>query len=315
MKIFNVVVILALLYGSYSSARTINYSTEGTLCIGQSLQTMVQDKKPDSLDMYVKRSSGFMKYVIDAEGGALLGNGKSGTTMILEAVGMHYDGVKGAKVTEVLGMFFRAAVKGSADNITMKVCKAGADSSSVSEIASVQKSVSTLDTTTTTTTKKWTSFPIANADTKGEPFLVVCDFKGADDKIGLFSNSPDKNEGKGEKRTRVKFNPEFEPNRTWAAAADIYKDTAKKTSFDADAMIIPVVEISTAQSCGMSIKNVSGIRSLVDNVAHSVTLHYNLEKSSLVSLRIFTLQGREMFVVKDMSQNAGEYCRVISCSD
>lgn len=259
------------------------------------LPALQSDRVIDTLDQYVLRATGAV-LTGSADGGYVCGtawfDNMGQFIPIADAVGMHYDGVTGASVTEVLVWFGALEVTGANDNVTATVYSVNADSSANASLGSATLSTSAITASTSFTL---TSFMLGTpAATGGNDFLCAVEFAGNDDTLGIVTSDPGAGDGAGENRFRLLTSASF--GGAWTGVASVWG------AFDCDAFIMPVVDIVAgvdAYSNGLSVKRV-----YPNPAIDQASIEFNLDEASDVSVRVFNLLGEELYT-ESTSRNAG----------
>ncbi len=260
-----------------------------------------QKKAIDTLDQYLLRSSG-ATLTGNQDGGYIVGTSyydNMGTIVsVSDEIAMHYDGVTGASVTEILVWFGANVLEGTADNVTANVHSVNADSSSASILGS---SVLASSAITAGTSFTLTSFPMSSpVNTNGNPFLCGINVAGVNDTLGIVTSSAANNDGANEARLRTLTTATF--GGLWTALGPLYG------GYNADAFIMPVVDIVAgvdAQSNGLSVGNI--FPNPTNDIAN---LNFSLENAADISIRVFNLMGEELYT-ESATRGAGQHTIVL----
>jgi hypothetical protein len=262
----------------------------------------------DTLSRYYDRSTGLFEYSISNEAGYVFGTGwdKEKKYILCRSLGMYYDGVKNARVIEILVMFYKAVVAGDAGTVTAKVYWVYKDTIPTEMLGSSTRSVADLDTAF----NHFTSFPIDNAaNTEGKPFLVAIEYGDnvgepliTDDTIGVLGNDSEKHDGKGENRTR-QF---FYFSGVWKSSNAVF------IGMDCDAMILPVIDFTTENNEAVSAKGLSVSGGYLNPHTGTVSIRYCIAAPQKVTIRVFTLSGETILNTGARYRDAGSHEQSVS---
>ncbi len=241
------------------------------------------ERVADTVFTYLTRGTAFFSYGAPG-GGNAIGNGHAdpgtGTAVqVLDAVGMHYDGVANAAATEILVWFAEGVVMGAGpDNITGAVYTVNTDSTPNAMLGS-----GTITTADADLAGGLTSIMLtAPAPLAGQDFAVTVEWGAADDTIGIVGSQD--GDGAGEERVLGKFTP---------GLGGVWQHGAPYQNFDLDAMIFPVLDIVAgleAYSNGLAIENVYPNPAL-----ETAVIPFNLDQSEVVSVRVMDVTGKVVY--------------------
>lgn len=236
----------------------------------------------DTLDDYLVRATAF--YTLTATGGFVMG-----TLDGLLETAEHYDNPGGStNVTEVLIFAAAKTVMGAGpDSVTVNIYPVGPDSMPSGLAAGTGKfSVTDFDTT-----GGFTFVPINTTTPLTGGFLVsvVHDVAAIDDTIAIVSSNvlamgggPD---GAGEKRLRQNT------ANGWARGADIW--TIANTALDADAMIIPIVDVTlVGVEPGAALSGFQMFRAYPNPAVNELRIPYSIDANQSVSMTLVDGTGR-----------------------
>lgn len=303
-KIYSFLAVAAISFVAYSqTAQTIiaeyavNPLDEHIATPGN---TALQAGTIDTIDDYLLRASTLVMVTAQA-GGYVFGTGWQdfgppfGVQKLTSECGNHYSSIGNAKVTEVLAFFGATVIIGTADSVSANVYVAGADSMPTTLLASGKKSTGDI------ILNNLTSIPVSGSNITGD-FFVSMSYSGIDDTIGIICNNPNSNDGNGEKRTRIKL----------AAAPQWLTADAAFGGFDADVMIIPVVDIQSGIN-NVEINEIKVLGSYPNPASEETRIKVFLETARNLSITIFDVSGRIIYS-ETMSLERGEKSITVSTS-
>lgn len=246
----------------------------------------------DTLTQYLDRTTKSILYSISNAAGYIFGTGWDTTAnkeyLLSLAIGMHYDGVKDARVVEVLGLFFKNSTVGNVGNVIAKVCWVNENIVPTDTLGKAILPVSSLSIEQ----DQFTSFKMKDPlNTEGKPFMIILEFQDdlstilvTDDTVGVVANDTKTNDGKGENRARMW------QHRTgnWVPVSKVF------TGLDCDAMLLPVIDNVTKNTKPVSVKGLTLNEAYISTNSGEINIKYNLSTSQNVSLRIFTLAGKNI---------------------
>ena len=234
------------------------------------------DRSIDTITTYLDRATGFYNLNAGVVGYVL------GTSNVSTETGCHYDNVGAAQVTELMVYFVHKTVMDSvADNVTGKVYACGADSMPTTLLGSGQVSIATADVSGFPT-----FIPISNYSAQSGGFFVSIDYSGINDTIVINSTNPTNASGgpDGANEKRVRQNTQL----GWMRAADIW--TIGGTAYNADALIIPIVNIGAA---GVTEINDISLNSIYPCPANETAqLTFGVKQPQDVTVEIYSTSGQ-----------------------
>lgn len=228
----------------------------------------------DTLDQYLLRSTAFYIYSAGTYGYVAPSNSFSTET------GMHYTFSGNASVTKLLLLFGKKVKMTTTDTHNAMIYNCGADSLPTG--ATLGTGTFTTDDVDTSATGGYTTVTFATPPTVTGNFVVAITGMSAinDDTLVIICNAA--GDGAGEKRLKVKLIPAY--GGMWTRAAAIF------AGFNADAMMIPVLDITTGISATSNDLTLTGI---YPNPASSdANINFSLSKETKVNIRIFDMTGR-----------------------
>lgn len=260
----------------------LSFSSTTTLC-----PTVSNGLKMDTLNQYFKRSKAFKLYILPSNRGVgyCFGNGYDtvAKSYLSTETGMHYDGVKDAKVKEVLVRFAVAKAVNDPDNVVVKIYSVNKDTVPTTELGSASLKITDLKTNS-----EFTSFPLQTpVNTKGEAFLVSVVYDKVDDTLCIDANDIGTKDGNGERRSRTKFSAFV--GAGWKAMMSVI------TNLDCDAMIIPVVEGATSVHNPLVTKSFSVLTTAYDNTLKRMSFTLRNTSDATLGCTIFTLDGTTVY--------------------
>jgi Secretion system C-terminal sorting domain len=257
----------------------------------------------DTITDYLDRATAFYILTAGSSGYVL------GTSDVTGETGQHYDGVGNALVNEAMVYFVHKEIMGSPDNITCKVYAVGADSFPTTLMGSGTVSSADADTT---------GFPtfvaLNNTTYSTNGFLVSVEYGNIDDTVALFSSNPTTGsggpDGAGEERCR-----QFVTTLAgWATAADVW--TIGGSAFNADALIIPIVDISGGAAVNPVTTSEFALKGAYPNPAYDMTtIGYSLESARNIRVVIFDHLGRIVGEMPSTLKAAGNHEIVVNLSN
>lgn len=189
-----------------------------------------QNRALDTIFTYFNRATGY--YTLSDASGYVLG-----THTITTETGCHYDDMGVLKVTDLFVYFNYKSVVGATDSVTAHVYAIGIDSVPTTLLGSGKASTNSLDVSGFPTI-----IPISNYTPQSGQFIVSIEYGNINDTISIFSSNPTNTsggpDGNNEYRVRQKT------TLGWLGAADIW--TVSGNAYNADALICPVVDISSS---------------------------------------------------------------------
>lgn len=240
----------------------------------------------DTIDTYLQRATAFYTLTAGSSGYVL------GTSNITTETACHYTTVGNARVTELMVFFGEKVIMGNADMLTGKVYAAGTDSMPTTTLGTGQVSMSNVDTAGFPTFIPITSPTFHNGD-----FLVSIEYGTIDDSVMIFSTNPLTTsggpDGAGEKRCRQ--------NTTlgWLRAAEIW--TIGGNAYDADAMILPIVDIQTGIGNTASMNGFTLSAAYPSPATDVVNFNFGISTSQEVNLVVYNQLGQTV-----AEQNLGQ---------
>jgi len=263
--------------------------------------SMDHAKTPDTVWTYLNRGSNFYSYSAPG-GGNAIGNGYvdfgTGPVKALDGIGMHFDGVATATVTELLVWFAQGDVMGTAaESFTGNIYLAAADSTPGASLAT-----STI-TTADVNLAGFGSFPFASAAAPaGADFVATVEWGSVTvDSLGIVGSAD--GDGLGEARVITLLS---------AAAGGGWIHGALYSGFDLDVMLLPVLDITAggiAESGNVAIKPVYPNPAL--NVAN---INFNLTNNDDVKVTVYNMLGEVVFE-NSSAKTAGEHLVTVNTSD
>lgn len=251
----------------------------------------------DTLDDYIVRATAF--YTLTAQGGYVLG-----TLNGLLETAEHYDNPGGATtVSEVIIFAAAKAIMGAGpDSITVNVYPAGLDSMPLGlPAASGKFSMADFDTTGGAT---FVPMTMSNALTGGFLVSVVHDLAAGDDTLAILSSNvlaqgggPD---GAGEKRLRQNT------AQGWARGWDLW--TIANANLDADAMIIPIVDVTAVGvDPNAPLSGFQMFRAYPNPAVNELRIPYSIDATQQVNMMLIDATGRIVMQEKGGDQAAGAH--------
>jgi Secretion system C-terminal sorting domain len=233
----------------------------------------------DTIDNYLVRATGFYNLNAGPAGYVM------GTNNLTTRTGCHYTSVGSAHVTELMVYFASTTIVGNADNITGQVFNCGTDSMPTSLVASGTFNLANIGTGGFPTFIPVNAYP----NTSGDIFVAI-QYSGIDDSISITSTNPFNADGQGEKRVRQQTLPNF----IWVRAYDLW--TIGNNPYDADALIIPVVDIA------------SGIENQFTMNGFTMSTPYPSPAQDLITIPFSVNENQEikMVVYNELGQTVSE---------
>ncbi|MBL4704619.1 MAG: T9SS type A sorting domain-containing protein [Flavobacteriales bacterium] len=259
-------------------------------------------KALDTVWEYMDRGSNFYAYSAPA-GGNAIGNGfvdfGTGAVRALDGIGMHFDGVTGATVTEVLVWFAQADVMGTAaESITGNVYVAASDSTPGSSLGTGTITTADADLAGGLTAIVLTS----TVATGGADFVATVEWASVTmDSIGIVGSAD--GDGLGESRVI-----------TLASAASGFPGWfhgALYSGFDLDVMILPVMDIVA----GVAEQGNISLEPAYPNPAlNNVNISFGLITAEEVSVSVFNQVGQVVYS-EQMKRVAGKHSINLNTSE
>jgi hypothetical protein len=226
----------------------------------------------DTLDQYLLRSTGFYIYSAGTYGYVTPSNSFS------QASGMHYSFTGNAQVTQILFIFGKKVVMSGADTHTAAVYTCGTDS--LPSGAALGSGTFTSDNADTT--GNYTAVNLTTPPTVTGNFVVAISGMSTtnNDTLVLICNA--NGDGNGERRMEVKMTAAY--GGAWVKAKTVF------STFNADAMMIPVLNITTGIPVTSEDLSVSGF--YPNPASSNANINFSLEKETKVNFRIFDITGK-----------------------
>lgn len=230
----------------------------------------------DTITDYLDRATGF--YNLSAgSSGYVLGTG------ITTETAMHYDNLGTLRVTELMVYFAHKNEVGTPDMVTGHVYAAGADSMPTgSALGSGQVSVTTVDISGFPT-----FIPLSNYAPQAGGFVVSVEYGNIDDTVSIMSTNPTTQSGgpDGAGERRCSQNTQL----GWLHAADIW--TIASTAYNADALIIPIVDINSSTGPAM-IGGVSVSQAYPSPALNNVAINLSSANTQDVAFNVYNSNGQ-----------------------
>lgn len=295
--------LLATLVVTGLSAQTVEITGAAKKDLTRVFSASNKVNTPDTLTVYLDRATAFYILTAGASGYVL------GTSDVSSETGQHYDAVGNALVNEAMVYFVHKEIMGgTADDITVNVYNVGPDSLPTTLLGDGTVNANDADTTGFPTFIALNNTTYSSAD-----FLVSVNYGSIDDTIALFSTNPTTNsggpDGAGEMRCK-----QFVTTLTqWAPAAAIW--TIGGNAFDADALVIPILDVTGVDVKPAITKDFSLYGAYPNPAVSSTTIRYTLETSHSISIRVFDNKGRVVAELPASMKNAGENEAILNVSD
>lgn len=240
----------------------------------------------DTIDTYLLRATAF--YTLTAgSSGYVLGSGN-----VTTETGCHYSTVGNARVTELMIYCGVKTIIGNPDMLRGNVYDAGVDSMPTTSLASGQVSMSNVDTAGFPT-----FIPITNPVFHNGDFVVSVEYGSIDDSVMIMSTNPLTTsggpDGAGEKRVRQNT------SLGWLRAADIW--TIGGNAYDADALILPIVEIQTGVGNAISLNGFTLQAAWPSPATDAVNFNFGIASAQEVNLVVYNQLGQTV-----AEQNLGQ---------
>lgn len=255
----------------------------------------MDEKVADTVFTYYDRATGFYMYS-STGGGYVFGVGLFNSIKICDETAMHYDAVANSSVTEVLTWFGTIDVVGDADAMSIGVYTVDGDTLPVGG-AICEESMTFADITTTDLNSTIFTTPGA---TNGQPFMCFVAFTASsDDTLGIVCSDPTTNDGQGENRARMKLTADY--GGAWISVNMMYSGT-----MDADAMIIPVLDITIGTDDFMFTNGLTLKGTYPNPASEFTTIKYALDKPENVRIHIFDITGKTVVDTGKLPKEAGD---------
>jgi hypothetical protein len=226
----------------------------------------------DTLDQYLLRSTAFYIYSAGTYGYVTPSNSFS------QASGMHYSFAGSAQVTQILFIFGKKVVVTGADTHTAAIYTCGADSIA----AGTALATGTFTSDNADTAGNYTTVTFATPPTVTGNFVVAVSGMSTTNNDTLVLLCNNNGDGLGERRLEVKMVAAY--GGAWVKAATVF------STLNADAMMIPVLNITTGIPVTSSDLTVSGF--YPNPAVSNANINFSLTKETKVSIRIFDITGK-----------------------
>jgi hypothetical protein len=265
--------------------------------------SMDHAKTPDTVWTYLNRGTGFFSYSAPG-GGNAIGNGyvDFGTGVpvkALDGIGMHFDGVASATVTELLVWFAQGDVIGTvAESFTGNIYLAAADSTPGASLAS-----GTI-TTSDVNLAGFGSIPFGTAAAPaGADFVATVEWGSVlVDSLGVVGSAD--GDGLGEARVITLLSA--------ASGAPGWFHGALYSGFDLDVMLLPVLDITAggiAEAGNVTIKPVYPNPSM-----NEANINFGITTTDEVKITVFNMLGEVVFE-SSSTRVAGDHVVSVNTTD
>lgn len=257
----------------------------------------------DTITEYLDRATAFYILTAGSSGYVL------GTSSVSSATGQHYDAVGNALVNELMVYFVHKEIMGQPDNVAFHCYAVGVDSFATTLMGTGTASTTDLDTSGFPT---FIALNTSAYTTNG--FFVDVDYANIDDTVALFSTNPTTNSGGPDGANERRCHQFITALAGWARASDVW--TIGGAAYNADALIIPIVDISGGASTGPVTTSEFALHGNYPNPASDfTTIKYSLESARNIRVVIFDNTGRIVGELPTSLKSAGSHEVVLNTSN